>query len=44
MLRLQENFEIIKYSDAEKLVNKRSPLVSKCCQLKYLLCNQKFKD
>ena len=45
MLCLLEKFEILTYPNHDKLLNKRSELVSKCCHInKYLLSNYKASD
>ena len=45
MLYLHKEYEILNYPDQEKLLNKRSELVSKCRHInKFLLSNYKSND
>ena len=45
LLCLLEKFEILNYPNQEELLNKRSELISKCCDAdKYLLANYKSND
>ena len=45
LLCLHKMFEILNYPNQEELLNKRSELISKCCDAdKYLLANYKSND